>query len=227
MATASRESAPRAPSPFRAALIDLCFERGFAALTVDDLCDRAGLDRAVFFHFHTDLEDCFFQICGAELRRYRHLAALARAGLGDWRDRLRATVYALYRYLDSDERLRRFAVVEIRAAGERSALLIGSEIEGLFELIDEGRSEPTAAPSLTRATAESIGGGIFNEIYTAAAHEGPMPAEEEVVPQLMYSAVLPYLGATVAVEELHIPPPQSAGSRLSSTRLPGLRLPVN
>ncbi len=195
-------------SPFRTALIDLCFERGFAAVTIEALCHRAGLDRAAFENLYADLEDCFFQICHDELGRYRRLAAAARAGLGDWRARLRATAYALYRYLDEDERLRRFTVVEGRAAGERPALLIDEEIEELSDLIDEGRAEPTAPPTLTRTTAESLGGGIFNQIYLAAGHAGPMPREEEEVPELMYSAVLPYLGAARAAEELEIPPPR-------------------
>jgi AcrR family transcriptional regulator len=194
-------------SPFRSALIDLCFERGFAALTIDDLCRRAGLGRAAFKQRYSDLEDCFFQIAREELRRYHHRAAAARSGLGEWRSRLRATAYALYRFLDEDERLRRFTVVDVRAAGERPALLLGEEIEALFDLIDEGRAEPTAPPTLTRATAESLAGGIFNEIYVAAGHRGPMPREEEIVPKLMYSAVLPYLGETSAREELVIPPP--------------------
>jgi AcrR family transcriptional regulator len=207
MLKATGESAADAASPFRTALIELCFERGFAVLTVDDLCRRAGLDRFAFEELYGDLEDCFFQICGAELRRYRRLADAARTGLSEWRARLRATAYALYRYLDEDERLRRFTVIEVRAAGERPALLIAAEIEFLFDLIDEGRAEPTAPATLTRATAESVGGGIFNEIYTAAGHDGPMPHEEEVIPSMMYAAVLPYLGADAAAAELEVPPP--------------------
>src|ERR1051325_3108278 len=77
------------------------------------------------------------QVARAELDRYHHRAATARAGLGgDWRSRLRATVYAFYRYLEEDER-RRLLLVELRAAGERPALLIDAEVEALVELIDE------------------------------------------------------------------------------------------
>jgi AcrR family transcriptional regulator len=211
--TASRLSARpargavAAASPFRSALIDLCFERGFAQLTVAELCRRAGVAPAAFRRRHADLEDCFFDVCRAELRRYRRRAFSARAGQGEWRARLRATTYALYRFLDEDERLRRFALIEARAAGERPALLIGAELEALYELIDEGRSEPSAPPSLTRATAESLGGGIFTQLYHAAAHQGPLPPEAEFVPVMMYAAVLPYLGAAAASEELAIAPP--------------------
>ena len=207
MTTASRESAVQAASPFRTALIDLCFEHGFAAITIEALCRRAGLDRAVFYERYEDLEDCFLQICRGELQRYRDRAAAARAGLVEWRARLRATAYALYRYLDDDERRRNFTVVEVRAAGERPALLIGEEIEELFDLIDEGRAEPTAPPTLTRATAESLGGGIFNEIYVVAGHPGPMPSEAEFVPKVMYSAVLPYLGGCLRCRGASDPPP--------------------
>jgi len=201
----------QAVSPFRIALIDLCFERGFAAVTVEALCRDAGLDRAAFRERYADLEDCFFQICRRELQRNRRRVAAAGAGLGEWRARLRATAYVLYRYLDEDERLRKFALIEVRAAGERSALLIGEEIEALIDLIDEGRAEATAPPTLTRATAESLGGGIFNQMYMAAGHKGPLPHEEEFVPKMMYSAVLPYLGAASAAEELEMPPPPRTG----------------
>lgn len=206
MATLAAERT-QAPSPFRNALVELCFERGFAGVTVEALCRRAGLDRSAFSERYADLEDCFFQICSEEVRSCRRVVAAAGAGLDEWRARLRATAYALYRYLGEDERLRRLAVVEVRSAGERSALLIAEEIEELVDLIDEGRAEPAAPLTLTRATAEALGGGILNEIYAAGGHVGPMPPEDELVPEIMYSAVLPYLGAASAAGELGIPPP--------------------
>jgi AcrR family transcriptional regulator len=203
---------PDAASLFRDALIDLCYERGFASVTIGDLCRRAGVGPAAFRRRYAGLEDCFFQVCRAELARFRHQARIARLGLGDWRARLRATIYALYRFLDEDDRLRHFALLEARTAGERPALLLGVELEALYDLIDEGRGEPGAPLSLTRTTAESLGGGLFTEIYLAAGHEGPLPPETEFVPAIMYAAVLPYLGAAAAVEELHVPPPSPPAS---------------
>ena len=172
-------------SPFRGALIDLCFERGLRNLTVADLCRRSGLRRAAFEDHYADLTDCATEVAGAELRRYRRRAYAARAGLAQWRDRLRATTYALYRYLAEDEALRCFILIEARTAGERPGLLIGAELEALYDLIDEGRAEATAPPTLTRATAESLGGAIFNQIYVAAAHGGPLPPEAATVPVMM------------------------------------------
>jgi AcrR family transcriptional regulator len=195
-------------SPFRDAIIDLCFERGFARLTVSDLCRRAGVGPAAFHRRYSSLEDCFFDVCRIELGRYRRRLGVARAGLRDWPSRLRATVYVLFRFLAEDERLRRFAFVDALAVpGERPALLLGAELEALYGLIDEGRLQPGAPRTLTRATAESLGGGIFNQLYCACGREGALPPEEDVVPDLMYCAVLPYLGAAAAAEELGMTPP--------------------
>jgi AcrR family transcriptional regulator len=200
-------SRPAAPArALQRALIDLCFERGLEALTVEALCERAGVERADFDAAYTDLEDCFFATYAAEFSRYRARAEAARAGLDSWRERLRATAYALLRYLAEDERVTHLTVVEVRRGGERAQLLIGEGIEELIDLLDEGRTQPGAPTTLTRATAESVAGGLFNQLYLAVAHGGS-PREAEIVPEAMYTAVLPYLGVAVANEELQIPPP--------------------
>jgi hypothetical protein len=98
-------------------------------------------------------------------------------------------------------------VVEVRRGGERAQLLIGKGIEELIDLLDEGRDQPGAPESLTRATAESVAGGLFNQLYIAVARGESAGAEAEIVHEAMYSAVLPYLGAAIAAEELRIPPP--------------------
>jgi AcrR family transcriptional regulator len=210
-----REAQWNAAPLLRAALIDLCFDRGFASLTIGDVCRRAGLGPAVFWSHYRSLEDCFLQICAGELRRYGRLVAVAVAGTADWRTRLRAASYALYRAIGEDEALRRLVVVEARAAGERSALLVEEAIESLYDLIDEGRAGPWAAPTVTRATAEFLGGAIFNEVYVASARRAPLPPEREVVPKLMYLTVAPYRGSVEAAEELTIPPPGRWGTQVT------------
>ena len=82
--------------------------------------------------------------------------------------------------------------------------------EYLFDLIDEGREEPTAPAGLRRMTAEALGGGICTRLYAAIVRDGRLPDEAEIVPELMYCVVLPYCGRDAAREELEIsPPPRS------------------
>lgn len=189
------------------ALVDLCFERGLHNLKVEALLLRARVDRPAFDRHFADLEDCFFETFVAEVDRYRREAAPAFEYFAGWPQQVRATVYALYRFLAADDRRARFIVVESRMAGERVRVFTGQLIEALFDLIDEGRRELTDPDSLTRATAESVGGGILNQIYAAVARPAPLPPERSLVPELMYCVVLPYAGLDAALEELYILPP--------------------
>jgi AcrR family transcriptional regulator len=197
----------RQRTQIRQALLDLCFERGFAALNLEDLLERSEVDRPTFERYYADLEDCFYVTYAEALEGFRQRAAAARARAQGWRERVRVTAYALYRFLADDEKLRRFTTAEVRGGGERVQLLFGEEVEALFDLIDEGRREPGAPVTLTRATAEQIGGGIFNQLYVAGSRGGPMPPEGEIIPQLMYAVVLPYLGDEAAREEFALEPP--------------------
>jgi len=129
------------------------------------------------------------------------IAATASLELLGWRARLRAAVYALYRRLDDDPRRRPFLPGASRTLVDRAGA------EKLADLIDEGRAEPGAPASLTRVTAEALGGAILLELALAGARERPLPPEEELVPGLMYSAVLPYAGAAAAAEELGLGAP--------------------
>lgn len=189
----------------RRSLLDLCHERGFAQTTVEDLCLRAEVPPEEFERSFSSLEACFLHFYVAEMHGFRRRMATAQRGQESWRDRLRATAYDLFRFLVEDESRASFVLVESRAAGERAQLIFAEGIEPLFDLLDEGREAPGYTGTLTRATAEQIGGGIFNAIYAAMARR--VPLSTELVPQLMYAAVLPYLGATAAAEELEIPPP--------------------
>lgn len=193
----------------RDALIDLCAERGFRNVELDALLARAGLDRPAFERHYADLEDCFFGVFKAEVDRYLREAAPPPDPLAGWRDRVRATAYALFRFAAAEPRLGNFILVESRVAGERTQLFAGRQIEALFDLIDEGRRQLDDPSSITRTTAEALGGGVFNQLYALLGSGAPLPPEAEIVPQLMYCIVLPYAGRDAAHEELGIPPPPS------------------
>jgi AcrR family transcriptional regulator len=190
----------------RQALLDLCYERTIDGLTPELLCARAGVSLADFERLFNGFEDCAFQVYAAEFGRYRRRAVRARAAQRGWSGRVRATAYALARFLAADPKLTNYVVVEVRRAGARCELLVAEAIEELFDLLDEGRAELDDPDSLTRATAESVGGGIFALIVKSVTLGEPVE-ESELVPQLMHMAVLPYLGPAAAEAELSIPPP--------------------
>jgi hypothetical protein len=134
----------------------------------------------------------------------------ACVGVESWRGRLRATAYATLEILTEDEAVTNFVINAVRY-GERSRLMVEEAVNSLFDLLDEGRAERSDPEAISRATAESLGSSIFAQIYSAAGLG--LAIRAEVVPQMLYTALLPYLGPEVAAEELAIPPPPPPAER--------------
>jgi AcrR family transcriptional regulator len=189
-----------------AALVDLCFERGYRATTEEMLLDRAGVDRTAFVHHFTDLENCFCEVYKELLDQMTADVVEAVLGEATWRDRLRAAAYAMADYVTEDEKRTHFTIVEVRTAGDRALFIMGQAYDRLFDLIDEGRRQPGARGSTTRATAEAIGGTLFFQMFSSY-EAGSADAVRARIPELMYLAVLPYLGPEAAEEELRMRPP--------------------
>ena len=190
----------------RGALLDLCAERGYKKLKLKDLLERSGLDEAAFNRHYADLDACYAAVLGDIYDEFFVHAQEAVADESGWRDRMRATAYALLRYLRADERVARLAAVEVQYAGKRAQELFQETFARLVKLLDEGSAEADGPESPGLATAIGVGGVVFARIQEAVA-KGELDLGEEEIPELMYAAVFPYLGAEAAEEELRIPPP--------------------
>jgi AcrR family transcriptional regulator len=205
------ESAEAEVARLREALLDLCTERGYKKLKLRELLERADVDEAAFKQLYPDLDACFAAVLGEIYDEFFARAQEAVAGQSGWRDRMRATAYALLRYLRSDERVARLAAVEVQYAGKRAQELFLETFNRLVNLLNEGSSEADGPDSPGLATAIGVGGIVFARIQEAVA-KGELGLGEEEIPELMYGAVFPYLGAEAAAEELRIPPPPDLAS---------------
>jgi AcrR family transcriptional regulator len=186
-------------------MIDLCYERGFAALTVEDLCGRAGADRADFDRRYADLEDCFCQVYEQLAAEFLARMEAAYEGEQGWRNRIRALAYACLHHLEEDPARAHFTVLESASAGEGARLIRDRVLAELSSYLDRGRQEPDAPDYLSRNTADSLNGAVFRQMLAAIAND-QNERFAEVLPELMYAAILPYVGPEAAAEELQIAP---------------------
>jgi AcrR family transcriptional regulator len=209
MTDASAEEVRR----LREALLDLCAERGYKKLKLSRLIERAGTDKAAFQRHYADLDACFAAVLTEIYAEFFAQAQEAVAGVSGWRDRMRATAYALLRFLRRDDRVARFAAVEAQHAGKDAQRIFQEAFFRFIDLLNEGSSEVGGADSPGLATAIGIGGVVFARVQEGVVNDELDELGEEEVPKLMYAAVFPYLGAEAAEEELHIPPPPDLSKR--------------
>lgn len=190
------------------ALVDVCVERGYREASVALVAERAGLTEDAFEQHFTDLEDCFATYTLEGREAFFVAVGAALVDKSEWRDQIRAAAYAMLHFWQEDERRARMMLIEVLSAGPRAQLIRDEGMELMFDLLDQGRSAMADPEMLSRTTAEAVGGAIFNQMHLAL-ERGDLSRDrgDELVPQLMYTVVLPYLGTEAALEELEMPPP--------------------
>jgi len=206
----------------REALLDLVDERGYANVTVADVVAHAGVEQAEFDASFADKEELcvavFDDISG--LAQEQVMAAF-EAGDG-WRNSLRASAYAMVRFMREHPREVSFGALHILAAGDLAQVYREQQLQQWVDLIDLGRQEMDDPDSVGRAVAEGALGSIHGRLLKELEKGEGTASLERFVPELMYIAVRPYLGHEVAREELAIPPPPPEEAKLPMrlTRLP-------
>jgi AcrR family transcriptional regulator len=188
-----------------AALVELVAEQGLEATTVVMVCARAGVDRAGFDrHFHGK-EDCFLRTLDEVAASFCARATGAYAAPRSWHDRVWAAAWAAMRFLQEDPARARFLVVGVNGAGARAQERRDGVLQAIADLVDAGRKELPEPGLVSRSTAEMVTGAIYGTV-TAKVSAGALERREDFLSELVYMAMMPYLGARAAEDELLVQP---------------------
>jgi AcrR family transcriptional regulator len=187
------------------AMIELAAEHGLEATTVAMLCERAGVGRAAFDRSFTSKEDCFLRVHGDIAAEFCQRVGVAYGGPRGWHDRIWAGAWAAMRFLQEDALRARFFVVAVNGAGARAQARRDRVLQGLADMIDAGRAELEEPESVSRSTAEMVSGAIYGTIM-GKIRDGAIERGEEFLSELVYMAMMPYLGARAAEDELLVQP---------------------
>jgi len=123
-----------------------------------------------------------------------------------WSRQLRAVAYELRDFLVEDEERARAMILDAPHGTPQTRRLRGQAVEALAGLIDLGRGEHSDPAGVSRSAADITAGVVYNRIH-AAVETGVETLDEELVRELMFSAVLPYRGLEAALAELEQPRP--------------------
>jgi AcrR family transcriptional regulator len=187
------------------AMVELGAEQGLEAITVAMICERARVGRAAFDRNFSGKEDCFLRIHGEIATEFCQRTGAAYAGPRGWHDRIWAGAWAAMRFLQEDPVRARFFVVAVNGAGARAQARRDRVLQGLADMIDAGRAELEEPESVSRSTAEMVSGAIYGTIMIKV-RDGAIERDEEFLSELVYMAMMPYLGARAAEDELLVQP---------------------
>jgi len=128
----------------------------------------------------------------------------AFAGQERWADQLRAVAYEMLWFLREDEGRARLMVIDVLRSTPRAIEIREHGMEALTELIDLGRRQLEDPDSLPRSIAAVTAGTIYNRLHVGV-EAGVETLTPDLVRELMFTAVLPYLGTEAALAELEAP----------------------
>lgn len=188
-----------------AAAIELIGSNGYAATGIEAICERAHAARNHFERCFADLEDCFLSLHDEVTAEFCEQVMSAYGGPETWHDRIWAAGWAAMRYLREDPVRARFLMVEVNGAGSSAQAHRDRIMQRCADLLDAGREELEDPGSVSRCTAEVAAGAIYGTILTKI-EAGWIDRGEEFLPELIYMAVMPYLGARAAEDELLVQP---------------------
>ncbi len=185
-------------------MVELVADHGFAAVGVEALCERAEVGRAHFDRCFADLEDCFLSIHGEVMEGLCNRVETACESHDAWHDRIWAAGMAAMRHLQEDSGRARFLVVAVNGAGNDAQLRRDRIVQRIADFLDGGRGEVEGRP-MSRCTAEIAAGAVYGTMLTKV-ESGSIERGEEFLPELIYLATMPYLGARAAEDELLVQP---------------------
>jgi AcrR family transcriptional regulator len=186
-------------------MVEMVGNHGYAAVDVETVCERAQVSRSHFDRCFADLEDCFLGLHDEVMEEICARAGTACEGRETWHDRIWAAGLAAMRYLQEDPVRARFLIVAVNGAGSGAQTRRDRIVQRIADLLDHGRGEVDGERPVSRCTAEIAAGAVYGTIMTKV-EAGSIDRGEEFLPELIYLAVMPYLGARAAEDELLVQP---------------------
>jgi AcrR family transcriptional regulator len=187
------------------AMVDLVGRYGYAATSVEAVCERARARRSHFDRCFAGKEDCFLTLHDEIAADLCDRLAAAFGAPSSWHDRIWATGWAAMRFLREDPVRARFFIVEINGTGNGAQARRDRILQRLADFLDGGREELEKPGSVSRCTAEIVAGAIYGTVL-GKVEAGCIDRGEDFLPELVYMAVMPYLGSRAAEDELLVQP---------------------
>lgn len=187
----------RSTDPRRAvldALVLTIAHRGYERTRISEVLALAEVPAPVFAEHFEDKRDCLLAALERSIARIAQEIAQSAEGCESWPERVHAGLQALLETLADRPGEASVVFVECLGAGEPAIARLRAAMASLVPALEEGRHELECDPlGLPVQTSEAIVGGIASILHRRVL-EGEIARLPGLLPDLLYFALLPYLG---------------------------------
>jgi AcrR family transcriptional regulator len=168
---------------------------GYDRATIEEVLELAKVPEPVFYEHFEDKQDCMLAALDEQLRWIEDTISERVEGSTGWSERVRLGLQALLEALARDPEGARLALVECLGAGEPVLARLHSAVASCVPTLEQGRNDPEAADTdhLPPQISEAVVGGIASILHRLALERNTdeLPG---LLPDLLYFALMPYLG---------------------------------
>jgi AcrR family transcriptional regulator len=161
------------------AIADVVAEKGYAATTVADVIELAGVSRKTFYEHFGDKEDCFLAAYDHGAKATYEAMIQAAEGLRDWREILDSVLTTWLEFLDADLAFTRAYMVEFWGAGdaarERWKLRRDRTGELMKTLHKLARKEDPSIARVSDTVVAAVVGGVNRVLISHVLSDNPAP----------------------------------------------------
>jgi AcrR family transcriptional regulator len=182
------------------AVADVTSVAGYRDMSVEDVIVTAGVSRRTFYEHFKNKDDAFLAAFDAVLAQLSTALLEAVEPEEPGAPRLRAGLAAFLDFIAREPAFARMCIVEALAAGSDAVTRRNAAMAAFARILDENARALGTPPHPPELTAETIVGGIYEVIYTRIVR-GEIRELPRLLPDLMYSVVLPYAGPQAALSE--------------------------
>jgi AcrR family transcriptional regulator len=168
---------------------------GYDRATIEEVLELAKVPEPVFYEHFEDRQDCMLAALDEQIRWIENTISERVEGSTGWSERVRLGLQALLEALARDPEGARLMLVECLSAGEPALARLRSAVASCVPTLDQGRDEPESADTddLPPQISEALVGGIASILHRLAL-ERNTDALPGLLPDLLYFALMPYLG---------------------------------
>lgn len=183
------------------AMLKVCVNEGYAEASVEKVITEAGITREEFYSHFPDKQTCFLATYDFLLDHVAFSVGSSFASEAEWPDQVRAGVAALLDWFAAEPRMAHLAIVGMAEAGPAAHRHYRQAVRRFLPLLAAGSIYSPLGdclpPTVSRLALGSITEMLFDEI-----HGGRAARLSEMVPELTFAALVPYIGTHEASAQM-------------------------
>ncbi len=176
------------------ALASVVAEKGYQAMTVNDVASRASISLSTFYAHFADKEEAMLAAVDSGSAQMLATTLPAFRRTPDWAHAVRGGLGAMLAFCAAEPDFTKLGAIEVYAAGRRVLERRDEVIAGMEGLLAPGYELNSDASPIA---GEAIGGAIYALIYDQV-RRGATVNLQELAPLATYVALVPFVGPEAA-----------------------------